>query len=204
MIRYARVDSLLFAPGTDWNYSNLGFIALGRIVELVSGQDYFQYLHDHIFTPAEMAHTDFPELDRVPLNLARGYEPEYAGDGTKRYRERFGEDVRGGPHGGACATAEDLLRFTTALQRGRLVSATTMAMLTTPKPDLKAPAWGYGFQVDPDGSRYGHTGGIPGGSSSVDIFGASGYVMILLANGGIGQRDNLRSALSELVRRSLR
>ena len=201
LMKFAEVDSLLFAPGTDWNYSNLGYITLGRIIELVSHQDYFEYLARQVFAPAGMSHTDFPELDRVPLGLARGYEPEYTAGGAKKYRERFGEGVRGGPHGGAYSTAEDLLRFVTALQGGRLVKAETLAILTSAKPDLKSPEWGYGFQVDPMAGTFGHTGGVPGGSSSVDIFGTSGYVLILLANGGIGQRDNLRFELGQLVMR---
>lgn len=197
----AHVDSLQFAPGTGWNYSNMGYIALGRVIEVASGQDFYDYLQTRVFAAAGMQHTGFPELDRVPRGLARGYESEYAPDGTKEYRERFGEGVRGGPESGAYSTAEDLLRFVEALRAGRLVTVVTLATISSPKPELHAPRYGFGFQVDSAAGSYGHTGGIPGGSTSVDLFREGGYVLILLANGGIGQRDNVRFDLQELVRR---
>jgi D-alanyl-D-alanine carboxypeptidase len=199
----AHVDSLLFAPGADWNYSNMGFITLGRVIELASGRSFYDYLHESVFRRAGMSGADFPELDRVPQGVARGYEAEYAADGTKHYRERFGEGVRGGPEGGAYASAADLLRFVEALRAGRLVSPATFRTLTTPKPDLHSPRYGFGFQFDSAAGIYGHTGGIPGGSTTVDIFDQSGYVLILLANGGLGQRDNVRFALQEMVRRRI-
>jgi CubicO group peptidase (beta-lactamase class C family) len=42
-------DSIPFAPGTRFRYSNAGFQVLGRIIERVSGQSYHDYVPDHIF-----------------------------------------------------------------------------------------------------------------------------------------------------------
>src|SRR5260370_13858741 len=43
--------SLIFKPGTAWNYSNLGIAALGRIIEVVTGQPYERFLAERIFQP---------------------------------------------------------------------------------------------------------------------------------------------------------
>jgi len=62
-----------FQPGSDWDYSNYGFLLLGRIIEVVSGQSYYNYVRDHIFTPAGMNSTDnLPEEQHVP-GLSVGY-----------------------------------------------------------------------------------------------------------------------------------
>jgi CubicO group peptidase (beta-lactamase class C family) len=62
-----------FKPGTDWNYSNYGFVLLGRIIEVVSGQSYYDYVRAHIFEPAGMNSTDnLPEDQHVP-DLSVGY-----------------------------------------------------------------------------------------------------------------------------------
>ncbi len=62
-----------FKPGTDWDYSNYGFILLGRIIEVVSGQSYYDYVRDHIFQPSGMNSTgNAPEVGRTP-GLSVGY-----------------------------------------------------------------------------------------------------------------------------------
>jgi CubicO group peptidase (beta-lactamase class C family) len=56
-----------FKPGTDWDYSNYGFVLLGRIIEVTSAQSYHDYVRDHIFKPAGMNSTDtLAEEDHVP------------------------------------------------------------------------------------------------------------------------------------------
>jgi CubicO group peptidase (beta-lactamase class C family) len=62
-----------FKPGTDWDYSNYGFVLLGRIIEATSGQSYYAYVRDHIFKLVGMNSTDtLAEEDHVP-KLAIGY-----------------------------------------------------------------------------------------------------------------------------------
>ena len=46
-------DSLAFEPGTDWAYSNTGFLLLGVIVEKASGESYYDYVREHIYAPPE-------------------------------------------------------------------------------------------------------------------------------------------------------
>jgi len=64
---------LAFAPGTRFDYSNVGFILLGAVIERVTGQDYFAYVQQHVFDPASMRDTGFVEADADTPNLAVGY-----------------------------------------------------------------------------------------------------------------------------------
>jgi CubicO group peptidase (beta-lactamase class C family) len=182
-------DTLQFEPGTRWSYSNTGMLVLGKVIEVVTKQDYFTYVREHLYKPAGMMSTDAYQLDEVNKNLAVGYEPEFAEDGTKRFKNNiFMHVIRGGPAGGGYSTAEDLVRFAESLKSGKLVSPATYELLTTPKPDVNSPQYGYGFGVGPQTGIVGHSGGFPGISSNLDIFKGSGYVAVVMSNyGGASQ-----------------
>jgi CubicO group peptidase (beta-lactamase class C family) len=189
MLTLAKGETLAFEPGTRWAYSNTGMLVLGKVIEVVTKQDYFDYVREHLYKPAGMMSTDAYQLDEVNKNLAVGYEPEFADDGTKRFKNNiFMHVIRGGPAGGGYSTAEDLVRFAESLKSGKLVSAATYELLTTPKPDVNSPAYGYGFGVGPQTGIVGHSGGFPGISSNLDIFKGTGYVAVVMSNyGGASQ-----------------
>lgn len=197
MMQLAKGDSLAFEPGSRWAYSNTGMLVLGKVIEVVTKQDYFDYVREHVSKAAGMTRSDAYELDGVNENLAVGYEKEYADDGTKRYRNNiFMHVLRGGPAGGGYSTAPDLLRFAQALTSGKLVTPATYELMTNPKPDVSSPRYGYGFQLDPQTGIAGHGGGFPGISSNLDIFKGTGYVAVVMSNyGDAGQPvvDKIRS-----------
>jgi CubicO group peptidase (beta-lactamase class C family) len=203
MMQLAKGDSLAFEPGSRWSYSNTGMLVLGKVIEVVTKQDYFDYVREHLARPAGMTSTDAYELDRVNKNLAVGYLREFAEDGTKRYRNNiFMHVMRGGPAGGGYSTAEDLLRFATALTSGKLVSKQTFELMTTPKPDVNSPRYGYGFGVDPQTNIVGHSGGFPGISSNLDIFKGTGYVAVVMSNYGGGSQpvvEKIRSLVRSRI-----
>jgi len=144
-------DPLLFPPGERWNYSNAGFIVLGAIIERVSGQDYFSYVRDHIYHPAEMYDTETYELDQIVPNLAAGYT--YAGiPATTETRQRRNNlllhVVKGGPAGGGYSTVHDLFKFGRALRSHVLLSPTYTEVVLTGKVDMpnsSGLAYAYGF-----------------------------------------------------------
>lgn len=173
-----------FEPGTKSEYSNSGFLVLGRIVEVASGRDYHDYVREKIYLPAGMTATGEFELDKVNKNLAIGYERSFDAGGRSYRNNIFEHVIRGGPAGGGYSTAGDLHRFATALLAGRLVSKEMVKTLTSPKPELASEGYGYGFAVSPDGKVVGHSGGFPGISSNLDIFPATGQVMVILSNYG--------------------
>jgi CubicO group peptidase (beta-lactamase class C family) len=181
-------ETLQFEPGTRWAYSNTGMLLLGKIIESASGKDYFEYVRARIFQPAGMTSTDSYELDRVTKNLAVGYEREDTPRGPRYRNNIFQHVIRGGPAGGGYSTVGDLTRFAVALQEGRLVSREGVRLLTTPKPELGSPDYGYGFGIDAGGRIVGHSGGFPGISAQLDIYLGDGYTVAVLANyGGAAQ-----------------
>jgi CubicO group peptidase (beta-lactamase class C family) len=170
---------------------------LGKIIEIVTGQDYHDYVREHIARPAGMLNTDAYELDRVNPNLAVGYQKVFTDDGPEYRNNLFEHVIRGGPAGGGYSTVEDLFRFARALRAGRLVRPETVALLTSPKPELGSPNYGYGFGINPDGS-VGHTGGFPGISSALAIYTDDDYTVIVLANRG-GAAPPVMRKIAELI-----
>jgi D-alanyl-D-alanine carboxypeptidase len=164
-----------FAPGSRTEYSNYGFILLGRIIELVSGEPYEQYIQEHIYLPAGMRHTDSrPEADRVD-GRAIGYTRGANGLAPNRDRMPWS----GTSAGGGYSTVRDLFFFAEALQSGKLVSPDLLREATR-ESDMRRD-YGMGFYVLPNGG-YGHGGGAAGINGELHILPQSGYVLVALAN----------------------
>ena len=87
--RWAKAP-LDFDPGTKWQYSNTGYVAAGRIVELVSGQPLATFLSNHVFTQlgmrpvasdTEMTSADPAGYSRDGLGPVRAVGPHGTGWG---------------------------------------------------------------------------------------------------------------------------
>jgi CubicO group peptidase (beta-lactamase class C family) len=200
MMRLVREDEkdVRFEPGSRWAYSNTGMLVLGKVIEIVSGQSYFDYVRENIYKPAGMTNTDSYALDRVNPNLAVGYDKGFTDTGVEWTNNVFSHVLRGGPQGGGFSTVEDLLKFDQALRSGRLVSADTLKILTSPKPELNSPNYGYGFQADTERNVAGHGGGFTGINSNLDIYLGSGWSAIVMSNYSRGAGP-LQSKMRQLI-----
>jgi D-alanyl-D-alanine carboxypeptidase len=164
-----------FTPGSRMEYSNYGFILLGRLIELTSGESYQDYVRQHIYVPAGMLHTDsLPESDHVQgraIGYARG--PNGLAPNTDWL------PWSGTSAGGGYSTVRDLYRFAEALQQGKLLNPALLKQATTAEPSHLG--YGLGFYVLSTGG-YGHGGGAPGINGELHILPQSGYVLIALTN----------------------
>ncbi len=61
------------SPGTAYEYSNLGFTLLGRIITVVSKKPYQQYIRENIWLPLGMKNTEWEYANVAPDKLAHGY-----------------------------------------------------------------------------------------------------------------------------------
>lgn len=182
-------DTLLFEPGSDFHYSNSGPIVLGMIIEKVTGQDYYDYIREHVCQPAGMVNTDCYEMDTPVPNLAIGYT-KLNYDGTRnpdgKWRNNlFMHAVKGGPAGGGFSTVEDLLKFDIALRNNKLITKESFDTLTTGKMK-RGPGSGYAYLFQDrtvNGHRIvGHGGGAPGINANLDMYIDIGYTVAVMAN----------------------
>jgi CubicO group peptidase (beta-lactamase class C family) len=200
-------DALAFEPGEKFHYSNAGFIVLGAIVEAVSGQSYFDYVREQIYTPAGMHDTDAYEMDRDVPNLAIGYthtgvngRPELG----PRLKNLFLHVVKGGPAGGGFSTVEDLLRFDIAVRTHRLLGPEYADIVLTGKVEVGAGPdvqYAYGFQAERvNGTRIvGHGGGFPGINGQLDMYLDLGYTVAVLSNYDPPAAGRVAKKLREMV-----
>lgn len=181
---------LEFAPGTRFDYSNYGFILLGRIIEQVSGLSYNDYLDRHIFNPAGMGSTgNLPESVKLPRRAVG-----YMGFGANLKRADPTLPFSGTSAGGGYSTVGDLNRFVEGLVSHRLLRADTLQKLisggVTAKDGTFYP-YDFGFTIPGSGRFIGHAGGAPGMSGNLLHFLDSGYTIVVLAN-----RDDVAMSIS--------
>ena len=97
------------------------FVALGAIVEKVSGMPYETFVADNVFGRAEMTSTGYLRSDRPADDIALGYTRR-EGDGTLRSSLAM-HGVTGSAAGGGYSTALDLLTYAKAVSAGRFPGA---------------------------------------------------------------------------------
>ena len=104
-------EPMLSDPGTRWSYNNLGIATLGRIIEVVSGQSFEDFMAERIFEPLDMPDTTFfppvEKMDRVAsvYSFTDGKLVPYQRDPP---RAQWKNPL---PEGGLYSTAVDLAHF---------------------------------------------------------------------------------------------
>jgi CubicO group peptidase (beta-lactamase class C family) len=151
-------EPLQFQPGSRQEYSNAGYIVLGLLIERLSGENYYDYVDQHIYRPASMTHSAAYASDSLPPNAAIGYTRggEDAPSTAPLRRNTALLPGRGSAAGGGYSTAPDLARFLLALREGKIPGA--------PPPGL------------------GVAGGAPGVNAVLEGGLGGGYDLIVLTN----------------------
>lgn len=169
VLSYA-LTPLDFEPDTKYQYSNAGINTAGRIIEVVSGMPFEQFVEERLFHPLGMKDTTFWPNEEQTARLAKSYRPNAAktdleeiqigqllyplSDRSRRYPM---------PAGGYFSTAGDVGRFCQMLLNGgtldgrRYLSEAAIKQMTS-KQTAEALKDGYGFGWSVGGGTYGHGG----------------------------------------------
>jgi len=194
-------NQLAFAPGSGFLYSNRGFRLLGDVIAARTGMRFEDYLRLKVLAPAGMASTARYELKERSRLLTLGYTLERLDtDGPARtevpswHVNPYLHTIAGGAMGGLYSTGPDLLRFASALLAGKLVSAQTLDLMRTPKPELGAAGYGFGVMRERTPGVWGHGGDLPGADAALEFY-ADGHVVVVLAN-----MDNVAAPILQTTR----
>lgn len=169
-----------FKPGSRFDYANYGFIVLGRMVEVVSGESYEDYLRAHIFEPAGMFSSGLNAPPIEASQLATSYVKTVDGYGPPPPPFQGAAT----PAGGAYTTVGDLLAFANALDGWRLLDRKHTQLLLAPKVKGDDGEYAFGFEVrDTNGvNDVGHDGGGPGENGGLRILNKGEVTVIALSN----------------------
>lgn len=188
-----------FEPGARQEYSNGGYVVLGRVVEVVSGKSYNDYISENIYKPAGMTDTGF-----VDSNSAEGMAGSKAGSGSRVALGYFAADPQGrpvvggqggaagfnppgtgNPAGGGYSTVRDLFKFSRALRNGRLLDTRmTDYVLNGTFSGQAGSTFGFALREQIAGARrfIGNGGGAPGVNAEFRFEPAGDYTAVVLSN----------------------
>lgn len=160
---------LIFAPGTGWAYSNIGYLLLRRVIETRLQTSLRAALRERIFVPLGLEDTDVAESLEDMQALTPGYSLFFSPDQLQDVRARYHPGWVS--HGVVCSTALELAQMLDAILSGRLLNAESRAAMLdavdvpVQHPFFRKPAYGLGLMVDQEsamGVLAGHGGGGPG------------------------------------------
>jgi D-alanyl-D-alanine carboxypeptidase len=142
-----------FPPGTEWRYSNSGYVLAGMIVERVTGLSYGAYLANEVLGPLGIQDVALCPDDRSSVVYARGYEQQ-TGSWTRAIRlgrplslitgSQVNMDIASSA-GAGCSTVMGLVAWTEALTSGRVLSPTSFRLMTTPTTLADGSTFPYGL-----------------------------------------------------------
>lgn len=74
LVDFFKNEPMDFPPGTDYRYSNSGYVLLGYIIELISGKTYAEYIRENFFQPLGMKNSFYGNTSAIVPGRASGYQ----------------------------------------------------------------------------------------------------------------------------------
>jgi len=209
-----------FAPGTQWSYSNSGYVVLGLVVQKISGKPFREFLRDRIFGPLKMSQTIAYQKDRNEV-ANRAYGHSKVGNNTWKETDQSPTSATLGD-GGIYSSLTDLAKWDEALAQHTLLSekemlpALTPAQLTTgaqpqwpansDRPQGTPVSYGFGWFLDPyrHHPRMWHYGDTVGFHTYIQRFPTDHLTIILLCNRTDLEPESLATKAADIFLNSAR
>ncbi|HET7369121.1 MAG TPA: serine hydrolase domain-containing protein [Gaiella sp.] len=174
-IRWAAWEPLLFEPGTDVHYSNIGYEVLGLVAARAASASLPELYRREIFEPLGLHETAYDPQGPIAGPHARGYL--LGGDGPVDATDAHAAI---GAEGGIVSNAAETGAFLAALMQGKLLDPSQVAGMRG--PDL----WSGGQPTGCAGAAFGWSGGGNGYKTNVWVDRSGTRVAVLLLNARYG------------------
>jgi D-alanyl-D-alanine carboxypeptidase len=193
LLNYAFAQPNQFPPGEGFEYCNTNTILLGLVVEKVSGQPLYSYIHDQILAPLGMSHTSFSTTNAFPDPHAQGYTVQTA-DGKEAAATDWNPSW-GWAAGAMISTLDDMRIWAPALATGKLLTPQMQSqrLQTVGQPGMP-PQDGYGLGIFNLGGWIGHNGSLPGYQTVAVYLPQKQTTLVILINTDIEYQGSEPSA----------
>lgn len=178
-LKHIEKKTLLFSPGSNTAYSNIGYYLLARIIEKLSNISYADYLKANIFEKCKMNNSGVITNDELVTKKARNYmqaENKYLNNPYINWGFNIGHD-------GIYSTVEDLALWDKALYGTSILTTEMKKLMFTSYNDQN---WGYGFMINPFYNHghqlIAHDGGFFGAMTSLNRFTDDKLFVTVLSN----------------------
>jgi len=190
-----------FKPGEDFQYSNVGYMVLGLVIENVSGQTYENYLQENIFEPLNLSSTGLTLEDN---DIAVGYNP-WGSEAPVLDPEKNLSAA------GLYSTVEDLFALWDQIfHDNNLItedSLSSMVSASNPIPPDQLTLWegdwayGYAWFVGEENGRgiYTHGGIAQGISANISYYPEQEITIIILSNREDAPKFDIQAELSKQI-----
>lgn len=177
-------------PGAKYDYSNSGFIILGKIIEKLTGKTYNENLEERIFSKTGMrqSYIHYPATFVAPKEAT-----PYLIYTEKTFVNATADEFPGFSDGGMQSNVVDLYRFAKGLLNGRLLSDAMRDSMWSGKVKFnRGGMYSFGWMENENefGKHiYSHDGGGKGFSSDLRIVKDDGYIVVVLINNRVNPRE---------------
>lgn len=172
-------DSLYFAPGTSYRYSNSGYSLLSLIVERVSGKTFATFLDDRIFAPLGMNNT-VAHQDGLDVVSHRAFGYKLKDSAWTRKDQSTTSAVLG--DGGIYSSIDDMAKWNAAQYDERLLKEKWRRVAFTPHTptDVTGTSYGFGWRIT--GETIWHSGETSGFRNVIVRYPARKLTVVILTN----------------------
>jgi CubicO group peptidase (beta-lactamase class C family) len=191
-------DTLLFEPGSKYEYSSYGWNLISAVLEGASGMPFLELMDSVVFRPLGMKNTYADDIFKRKLPRVAFY---HLADSVNAPAPVVDNSVKWAG-GGFISTAGDLIRFGEGMLSHTLVDEKTTDHFWTPGTlnDGKHTNYGLGWAVNEDkhGNRWvGHAGGSVGGVSMLLIYPKQQLIVVVLINRSQGRAPELAFRIAD-------
>ncbi len=205
---YAKL-TLNTEPDEAYKYSNAGINTAGRIIEVVSGMPYEEFLQKRLFDPLGMKDTTFWPNEAQVARIAKSYKPNKEKNDLEEIKisqlayplsDRTRQPM---PAGGLFSTATDCARFCQMLLNGgefdgkRYISEASLKQMTSKQTGALKDNYGFGFSTG--GGNFGH-GGAEATNMSVDPKSGLVYVWMVQHAGFPGEGGKSQDVFQKIAK----
>lgn len=169
MVDFFKHEPVDFAPGEKFDYNNSGYVVLGYIIELVSGETYEDFIKKHIFEKAGMSQSYYASDRQVIRRRAYGYHKKEHGFVNKTvisFSVPFSS-------GSLMSSLGDMLKWQNALNKNVLLNAenTKKAFSKYKLNNGEEFTYGYGWHIkELNGTPSREHGGSVFGFKSMGVY----------------------------------